>query len=168
MHNLHLVTIKSSCPEFACADVEGYILDFGNDNNWRTICGCVSEKNEVYVYDKESRYSPHDYNTIQKINKLVMGWIKTNQYDKIKKKLIKTKGKLNHFNWIDFYELEECAKHYREVKNLKSKTSFNVLKNNFFPYSYDMNGVTQCEEESAEPDENNNLQLYVVFVDMHS
>jgi hypothetical protein len=44
MHNLHFVITTADSPEDACNNVETLISDFGNENNWRTVCGCVSEK----------------------------------------------------------------------------------------------------------------------------
>ncbi len=48
MHNLHFILVRASSGEKACQDAENQIIDFGTDNNWRTMCGAVSEDNEVY------------------------------------------------------------------------------------------------------------------------
>jgi 2,4-dienoyl-CoA reductase (NADPH2) len=69
MHNLHFIVVRSSSGEEACKQAENEIIDFGTDNNWRTMCGAVSQDNEVYDAG-DGRYRPAetDYTTIEAIN----------------------------------------------------------------------------------------------------
>ena len=60
MHNLHFILVRASSGEKACQDAENQIIDFGTDNNWRTMCGAVSEDNEVYDAG-DGRYEPKLY-----------------------------------------------------------------------------------------------------------
>ena len=164
MHNLHFITTKAKSPQEACDNVKIMISDFGNENNWRTICGCVSEKNKVYNCN-DGRYSPKDtgYTTIAKINRVINKWIKHPYYgDKAKKKLAKAKKKINLSTWDSslLFSLERLAKHLYEALPYKDK-KFNVLKDCFYSWQLDECGVTQDENE-------NEGRLYVVFVDIHS
>ena len=172
-HNLHLVVIKANTPKDACNSVESFIEDWGTDNNWRTICGCVSENNEVFVNTTpfgSGRWdvTHKDSNTIAKINKMVKGWTKDTYYggtaqNKIKK-IEARKGKINLNKWTtsELWSLQRLAKHQYEINSLgNGKNKFNVLEDEFYSWEYDECGVTQCSEENGDT-------AYVVFVDMHS
>ena len=76
MHNLHLVRVYASDPQDACNTVENEIMEWGNENNWRTIGGCISEDGEIYIVDPSdtfggSRYKPDNDTTIQSINEMI-------------------------------------------------------------------------------------------------
>jgi hypothetical protein len=43
MHNLHLILIKADSATKAAFEAEHLILDWGNENNWRSIGGVASE-----------------------------------------------------------------------------------------------------------------------------
>lgn len=162
-HNLHLVVVKADSPEDACDSVETYIMDYGNENNWITICGCVSEFNEVYDTE-DGRFRPDKKDTIAKLNKLVKGWLKPNLYCQAAlTKLAKAKGKINLSRWSSnqLWSLQQLAKHEYKIKFLKNK-KVNILDSDFnlYPYEYCENGVTQTNEEGGDT-------TYVVYVDMH-
>ena len=86
MHNLHFCVVNASSPQEACDAVETEISEWGTENNWRTIGGCISEDNEVYsTYDKNkewgnSRWCPHEGTTVEDINRQVVGWMKVDDY----------------------------------------------------------------------------------------
>jgi len=165
MHNLHLVVVKADSPQEACDTVESQISEFGNENNWRSICGCVSSKNKVLDLSKEAfggRWSPSEkgYSTIAELNELVKGWINELGYGKTAHdKIAKTKGKLNLSKWTsqELWSLKEYANKLHEKSGME--VEFNILKNEFFAYNYIENGVTQMG--------GNGKETYVVFVDMH-
>jgi len=71
MHNLSFVVTRAESPQDACDNVETLISDFGSEDNWHTICGCVSEKNKVFINDSSGRYSPKTL-AIQPLRKLTM------------------------------------------------------------------------------------------------
>lgn len=165
MHNLSFVVTRAESPQDACDNVETLISDFGSEDNWHTICGCVSEKNKVFINDSSGRYSPQDtgYTTIAKINNAVRKWIKNSFYgDAAKKKLANAKKKIDLSTWnsSELYSLQCLAKHLYEALPYKDR-KFDVLKDSFYSWHFDECGVTQDESE-------NEGQIYVVFVDMHS
>lgn len=170
MHNLHLIVIHSTSAEDACNEVETMIEDFGNENNWRTICGCVSDKNEVYIHDAEGRYVPsEDYlNTIEKINENVKGWMRSTLYGENAKKRIE-EGNVDFTNWSahELWELKEYVEYLRQIQSFKEHHNvsdieeFDVLNHTFYPYEYAECGVTFSESEDGE-------NTYIVFIDMHS
>lgn len=170
MHNLHFVITRAESPQEACDNVGTMTSDFGNENNWRTICGCVSEKNKVFINDSSGSYTPKDigYTTIAKINRVINKWIKSPYYGDAaaaaaaKKKLSRARKKIDLSTWnsSELFSLERLAKHLYEALPYK-ESKFDVLKDSFFSWQFDECGVTQDENE-------NEGQLYVVFVDMHS
>lgn len=165
MHNLHFVVTRAESPQEACDNVETMISDFGGEDNWRTICGCVSEKNKVFINDSSGRYSPTStgYTTIAKINRAVNRWLKNNIYgERAKRKLANAKKKIDISTWDSqlLFSLQSLAKHLYEALPYKDR-KFDVLKDSFYSWHFDECGVTQDEDESEG-------QLYVVFLDMHS
>jgi len=172
MHNLHFIVVKADTGEDACSEAESFLMEWGNENNWRTMCGAVSEDNEVFDA-KDGRYRPdEDCNTIAKINKYVEAWMKDEFFSTTAKKKLARGKKVENFTTHELYSLEKYAKFLYEVKSLKqTKTylrkegqkvsrNFNVLQDNFFAYSYDECGVTQTDDGEG--------KIWVVFCDMHS
>lgn len=173
MHNLHFVVVKAETGEEACDIVETQISNWGNENNWRTMCGAVSENNEVY-YTTDGRYPPSkDSNTIAKINKKVKGWLKGNYYGGTAKELLAKGKKVECFSQQEAWSLMKYAEYLHELKLLKlTKTyqkkagkkvspSFDILSDEFYSWKFDERGVTRIDYE-------NEGKVWVVFVDMHS
>lgn len=173
MHNLHFVVVNAETAKQACDTAESHIDGFGTEDNWKTICGCVSEENEVLDLQGMfggGRWKPSEtgYTTIAKINKIVKGWIKANTYSELaEKKLANAKGKINLKRWntSELYSLKALAEQISQQKYLgKSFSKFNVLEDEFFSGSYDECGVTHCQDDN----DTEGYKKYVVFVDMHS
>jgi hypothetical protein len=164
MHNLHLVRVKANSGQEACKEVESAIIDFGNENNWRCICGAVSEDNEVYDAG-EGRYRPAEnyLTSIELINEAVNRWIGDCFYGSVaKEKLNKNETDLNEWNAHELWSLSKYAEHLSEAHSYKDK-AFNVLEDIFFSYKYDECGVTDLEWSVGDGDKH-----WIVFVDMHS
>ena len=165
MHNIHLVVCKAESAEDACNTVETHIMDFGTENNWRSICGCVSEDNEVFINDSTGRYCPEEDLTIDKINKMVRGWMKGCFYgETAKKKLARSKGKIDLSKWTSsqLFSLRMLAKYHEQLGYFGDDIkNFDVLKNNFYAEEYTECGVTQISDDDEEG------KKFVVFVDMH-
>lgn len=173
MHNLHFVVVKAETGEEACDIVETQISNWGNENNWRTMCGAVSENDEVYNAN-DGRYPPTKYsNTIAKINKNVNRWLKSCYYGETAKELLAKGKKVERFAQHELWSLMKYAEYLHELKCFKlTKTvqkkngkkvssSFDVLSDEFYSWKFDECGVTQIENE-------NEGKIWVVFVDMHS
>ena len=164
MHNLHFITVKAEDAEDAIGVAETYIEDWGNENNWRTICGCVSEDNKVHNCG-DGRFSPKDtgYTTIKKINKCIQGWLKGNLYSQPAEEKIK-KGDVDFEKWDgqDLFSLRKYAE-FLEQKNeigIADIKEFDVLKHTYYSGQYDECGVTNCDYDGE--------KTFVVFLDIHS
>ncbi len=162
MHNLHLVVIKAENAKDACSTVENELLEWGNENNWRTICGCVSKDNKVYHCEDSGRYPPDkDSNTIAKINKMVQEWINAEDFcsqQAIEK--LKVEADITKWAPTELWSLQKYAEKLAQDYGLKGK-KFNIWKDTYYEYKYDECGVTNMDYTDKGKE-------FVVFVDMHS
>ena len=158
MHNLHFVVIKADSGEEACAIVDQEIQGYGDENSWYSICGAVSEDNDVYLTD-EGRFTPdEETNTIAKINSTVLGWTSSIGYGQAAKDALESGKKVEELDTQELWSLGQY------VEFLKNKTlvgeTFDVLNNSYNEFTYDDTGVTHLDIEGE--------KTWVVFVDMHS
>ena len=164
MHNLHLVVVIAETGQDACNAVEAWLEEWGTDNNWRGMCGAVSQDNVVYIPSDAGRFPPDDeYNTIEKINKMVAGRVNGEPWTKDSFDKLMRGEKMDSQDW---WGVKDYAKHM--VEKVASKDSnIDVLDGfSFFEYSYDESGVTQLDNGDGEIGEGE--KKWVVFVDMHS
>lgn len=164
MHNLHLVVVQAESPEDACNIAENGISDYGDENNWRTICGCVSEENEVYVQE-DGRYPPdEDTNTIDKINAWVDGLLsQPNLYSTTAMQRLKEEPDIS--KWTDSQELWSLGQY---VEYLKAGVHHRGEKFNVFEDSYREWDLDECGVTHLDMGTDTGQKKYVVFVDMHS
>ena len=161
MHNLHFAVIKANSPKEACVAVGIEILSWGDVNNWRSIGGCVSDKDETYINYPDARYYlEDDSNTIEKLNALVISWI-TPRSDKGKEtlELMSKFIKGNKLKSYDWEKIKQFAQFKKETCDKKIK--FNILKDDLYAGNYDECGVTHILTGKGK-------HKYVVFIDMHS
>ena len=163
MHNLHYIRVKADNPKDACNTVENTIEDWGTENNWRSIGGCVSSDNEVYrIVDEEnkfmnSRWVPDVDMTIEKINVMCNEWLKpADYYKKQFDKCIDGKEE-SPFDW---YGAKKHCEHMYQIGMLHGKT-FDVLQDEFYSWKLNECGVTDVEYQQ------DGKNTYIVFVDMH-
>ncbi len=159
MHSLHLITIAADTAENACSEVESMIIDFGNENNWRTICGCISEDDEVYIQE-EDVFAPEKKMTITDVEKMVKDWVNNFNYNPTEA-LVKFHLEADVLSSYEWLIIEKYAEHR---KNL---IDYNNIKDDFWHCNYrdwqlTENGVTNLV------DEREGNKCYVVFIDMHS
>jgi hypothetical protein len=180
MHNLHLVVCRAEDARAACLHVEDYIGSFGDENNWRTICGAVSDADEVYVHDKDGRWQPEQsLATIKGLNEEVQAWIECPPHEEealaimqrvlhLRRansvKLITSIGEDNPspekpIDGMEWYMLKKYVEHMDSASDVKTK--FNIEEDSFRDGQYTECGVTHVSGGEGE-------HFYVVFVDMHS
>ncbi len=177
-HNLHLVVIKSDSAESACDIVENETFDFGDDNNWFTVVGAVSQDDEVHVKEDETSFM-ENLETIEKINahirKELASLTNENGYSRgrdLLNILIAGNKKIEDLDGQDWYSIKEFAHDMSNKFNFEGEdksTTFDVLKGDQYKFGhYDEFGVTQhysmLEDGASAEDE----KTYVVFIDMHS
>lgn len=165
MHNIHFIIVKANSGEEACKEADALILDWGDENNWRTMCGAVSLEGEVYDAG-DGRYRPHetDYQTIDKINEAVKKWMQDSFYGATaKEKLDKGETDLSEWNSVELWSLSKHAKHLSEAHPYKDR-EFNLMEGDtFYAYQYDECGLTDMSWNSTDGEKG-----WIVFCDMHS
>lgn len=178
-HNLHLVVIKADSAEDACDSVENEIIDFGNDNNWRTICGSVSEDNEVFINEDNAGFM-ENMETIEKINAAIRKDLAAlnndNGYSRgrdLLNILIAGNKKIEDLDGHDWYSVKEFAHDMSnkfDINSGEDKTeTFDILKGDEYKMGhYDEFGVTQHMSATQDDAEFEGQKTYVVFIDMHS
>ena len=161
MHNLHLITVMADSPKAACINTENEIVEWGNENNWRTICGCISEDDEIYIHDKEyGRFAPAKNMKISDVEKLIKGWTGSFGYDprEVLVKFLIDQQTLSSQDWWLLREYCDFKQHQIDFNREK----FNIWETEYRSWQLDENGVTnmrRCNEGEKK---------YVVFLDMHS
>jgi hypothetical protein len=178
MHNLHLIRVRAESPKEACSMAERFIEDFGNENNWRSIGGCVSENNEVYDRDEMygSRWRPSytddkgnkPYGNIRALNESIIETIKSNRDSYYGKELVDDidSGKVRLSDVTDTHKLYQLGKFIENQKAIAylgegfDIDTFNILEHDYKEYQYTEFGVTDCYEEGGD-------KTYIVLVDMH-
>ncbi len=183
MHNLHLIVIDAENAEEAIKRVRGEIEDWGDENNYYSISGAVSEDNEVTVTNDEG-YSPVDtgLTTIQKINERVKGWMTVseekdelfgNGYSQFMELVKQFKGiesirpLANRDNGSKWHYAQRFCEFMCQLSRVENIDDFNVLENEFFSWRLDENGVTDIVGQYGD-DKDTKKKIYIVFIDMHS
>ena len=164
-HTLHFVATRADSPEEACRNIENVCFDWGGENNWFHICGCVSEKDEVHATGGRGVWSPEDenFNTIEKINKVATGWLEPDTVlcdENTVRALMKKAANSKDLTYSEWRDIERYSGQMCEVDG---RTSLDVFKSDFRSGEFDEEGISSCYM-----DESNGTTRYVVFVDMHS
>jgi hypothetical protein len=160
MHNLQFIAIKADSPEEACSMVESHTEDYGNENNWMSVCGCVSEDNEVYDTGEGAWTPSTDFPTIKDINEMATGMLTDSIFydpEKFKKEVTKyLEGKVD----LDWDTIRYHSEHMSRVGKL---TKIDVLNGDqFCSHEYDKSGVTNLLHYD------HGKKKYVVALDTHS
>jgi len=182
VHNIHFGRIKSISGKEACEIVEASILDWGNENNWRTVGGSIDEDGETYIHDSHARWTPEvDWlSSLDKINYVmnirrqhgadafVPGFkeIKRTAFAKLISGKFHTSTKPD-LAYVWYSAMKFCEHQYH--CSLSPNESFNCLKENhsFKDWELDQVGLTDFGSPSG-PVDVDELKTYIVFIDMHS
>ena len=168
-HNLHFIRVTATSGEEACDIAESFISDWGTDNNWRAMCGAVSQDNEVFDNNDAyggGRFKPSEFEctSIEHINEIVNKWMQETLYGNTAKELIESGKSIYDFNTHELWSLKKYAEHLYNVRSFKGDDNdkkFDALTDYYAPYEYDECGVTDAENG----DEG---KTWIVFCDMYS
>jgi hypothetical protein len=176
MHNLHFVVVKDISGKDACSQAESIVEGFGNENNWFSVCGAVSETNEVYK-SGEGRYEPEDDHTIDMINRQVFGWIDRVQLESQIRSILPAGSNIMDLDYSSLCVLNSLIDELKQMSSLRQvraskkergeqiPATFDVLTEEYYDYEYDQCGVTHQINAN---DQNMEGVKWVVFIDMHS
>jgi len=170
MHILHLAVTQAKNPQDACDQVEGFIEDFGDENNYNRIEGCISQHDEVHV-NEDTSFLDSELNSIEKIKKNVKAWMTDGGFFELSEsiELLDKARNGEPLSSTDWYKIRVYAEHMGAVAQLEylktNPNDFDIFKHTFMDYKYTENGVTRmyCQDELPEDE-----QYYVVFINMHT
>lgn len=189
MHNLHLCVVRAATAKEAEEKVEQKISGWGDANNWRAICGSVSEDNEVHFSGDES-YSPSrlGLTTVAKINAWFGKLIDEPYFmaDECRKILGQLATQPEQVPLTSILSAQCYLNHLLQVGNVKtalrrnstrrflggglppeSEAKADVFRISFYGWDLSEVGITHLDRCDLS-DENCGGKRYVVFVDMHS
>lgn len=168
MHNLHYVVIEASSGQEACDGVESAIESWGDENNWRAICGAVSANGVIHNCG-DGRWEPEAMTEVENnVQNWVFGvpWNKSQFEDALAK--VNAGVAMTSMDWysIKTYaeEMSDKAWALHDFGNGKAKTTFDIFKDEYRSWKLDQCGVTHIGNLSQAKPKN----LWVVSVDMHS
>jgi len=174
MHNLHLVVVEMPDGQEACDFVEGQIESFGDENNWRTICGAVRYNGQVHQ-TKEGRWEPETLESLKK--SITDAMFNTNSEDDFFGKCfnealakLNAKEKMTSMDWYYIQKYAEemgdraSATQRHEQPDLTPE-SFDLFRDEYRSWKLDEFGLTSLLRHGEEVNKEN---LWVVLVDMHS
>ena len=184
MHNCHYYVVEAISGADACEHVESTLADWGNEDNWRVMCGAVSEYNEVYSTGN-GRYCPEDgcsgpALTIEAMNAEIVESLKPELSPSVAAKLAEIAAGKVIFE--DGYELLAVQDYIENLYALNSTNhgSYHMLYDSWKGYHYDKFGVSvghgrskpqnsldfiKKTDQSFDPESE---RLWVVIIDMHS
>ena len=159
MHHLHLMTVRAESHDEACSIVESLICEWGDENNWRTICGSVCEDDTSYDCG-DGRWTPSEYK-LKDIEKMVKEWVTTfdNEEEALAIMTTVLAGGEPENMW-DWYKLKKYAEDRYESS--RQGDDFDLWKVSYYDYQFDHCGIT------PQLDEDDEGKRYIVFIDMHS
>jgi hypothetical protein len=174
MHNLHYLVIEAETGKEACDNAESAVESFGDENNWRTVCGAVCSTGEVYK-GEEGRW---DTTSLKEIQETAKGWL-FDVDDFHKKGFDEAIADLANGKILDGHQWY-CVKKYAEEQGDKSwalmtikgrpavtPESFDIFKHGYRDWKLTECGVTHLGEFDAET-KKDRKNLWVVLLDMHS
>ena len=172
MHNLHLARTRATSHQEAEAHIEAWIDGWGNENNWRTICGSICETGSVHD-TKAGRWNPSDMlvSTIEDINRMIAKWIPApDNYrkafeslkDKSEEELRKDATLKFDPAYMNIYKATKYLKHLLATSGV-SPENVNCLTDEIYEWQLDEVGLTDMTSSGE-----SNGDIYIVFIDMHS
>ena len=185
MHNIHLIRVYANNGNEACDIVENNIGDWGNENNWRTICGSIDQKgNKVDLTNNdengwvEGRWKPDLQSAKDIMNEV---YTRPPDFSKISMKnlikyakidedgIVTINNDTNSKTLLSWWNIKEYAiwAAAREWSDANGK--FDIWKHTFREWELDQVGLTELDDSDISMDDvKEKMKPYIVFLDMHS
>ena len=161
MHNLHFVRTKAKGPKTAIIDVECAIENWGDENNYRRVFGCVNKRGKKTIVDKEARWT---YITYKDTKKILEDTYSIPDPDALRVWEKVYEKEPEGFEWYQIKKYAEWKLHRRwaDLDIVSSyPRKFNIWRDTFADWDLSEIGLTEIRTSDDGKD-------YIVFVDMHS
>jgi hypothetical protein len=185
MHNLHFKLIKADTARYAAFEAENLILDWGNENNWRSVGGIASEDGSDDVEnDGDGRWGlsflDHEDSVSKKGTYLsrVVAYLDTtitepvtlracpgSAHSNLRLTIVELGDLLRAFDHGDSHDLWRIGrdlKHVSELIDARRARERGEDIPQFYEWQFDHFGLTDMTEQS------DGARRYLVFLDMHS
>lgn len=171
MHILHLIRVVAPSHAEAEALAASTINDYGNENNWNSVCGSMKEDGSVHSTG-EGGFDPVDY-TLFTVKELAIDWCKGDKYNE--EKFYKLVDLISSYKPVEDNLLWYFASKYCDHKLVLGKLdwqNFDPWTQEFRGDEFDENGITSYEPNKYNKiaftaEEELSLAKYLVFIDTH-
>jgi hypothetical protein len=187
MHNLHFLLIKADSAQDAASEAEKLIIEWGNENNWRSFCGIASEDGSDDIENHQGgRWGLSFLDKEEGIPKEGMPFHRAVAYlhreisqpvhlpcrpwsnfptidsalDYLSKQLAAFDADTGNTN--DLWGIGRNLKHLSELIDSRRARELGEEVPQFYDWQFDHFGLTDLTEESE------GARRYLVFLDMHS
>jgi hypothetical protein len=154
MHNIHYLRIKTDTPNKAYAEAEDFLNNWGNENNYYYIAGCVDQNNKIHEYDSGSRFEPSN---LTEIKEILSETIKSPAFQNLEIKFINDPESLGKF---DYYMLSKQIEWRFETYDFKEK-EIDIFEDTLYSCSINEIGLTELYGTGE------GKNTYFLTVDMH-
>lgn len=189
MHTLHFILVNADSAQDAASSAESEILEWGNENNWRSIGGIASEDgaddienhentgwplsflDDTEGVPKEGRYFERAIAFLKRdiVDPIRLPYWPTPQYPDMKAALEGIADRLTDFDqdtgssqvmW-EAQRATERLKHMLDARGTLADASAGGIPE-FYAWQFDEFGLTDMTENTE------GAKRYLVFLDMHS
>jgi hypothetical protein len=188
MHNLHFLLIKADSAVKAAFEAEHHILDWGDENNWRSIGGVASEDGRDDIENHEgaarwglsfldhetgiSREGTYFSRAVSYLHReitepVTLPWGPFTAHASVDAAFRRMSGQLSAFdpesgNTNDLWAIGRNVKHLSELIDSRRAREQGEAIPQFYDWQLDQFGLTDLTEMS------DGARRYLVFLDMHS
>jgi len=183
MHTLHFLLLKANSAKQAGAASQDLLLDWGNENNWRSIGGIASEDGSDDIenldggrwglsYLDEQEGVPKDGTYFSRAaaflhREIAPPVILTSAHPDFASALNELSGRLSRFDadhghTNDLWAIGRDLKHLSELIDSRRARKHGEQIPQFYDWQFDHFGLTDLTEQS------DGARRYLVFLDMHS
>jgi hypothetical protein len=184
MHNLHFLLINAASAAKAAFEAEHFILDRGNDNNWRRMGGVASEDGSddienhddgrwgLSMLDDISRDGTYFSRAVALLHRQITDPVTFpvsphSTHPDLNSAIRELSDRLQGFDpergdTFDLWCIGRNLKHLSELIASRRQREQGEAIPQFFPWQFDHFGLTDLTESSE------GARRYLVFLDMHS
>ena len=177
MHNLHFILIKADSAEEAASEAENLILDWGNENNWRSVGGVAAEDgaDDIENHDdgawglsflNDDKDVPKEGTYFSRAVAYLQSLIIAPLAD-FPSRLVEFSDKLRAFdpqagNGFELWRIGHDLENLSELVMSRAAHDSGQEIPELYEGQFDKNGLTDLTEQSE------GARRYLVFLDMHS
>ena len=156
MHNIHYIIVEEESHEEAQEAAEQLLYDNNlTENNWFSICGSLSQKDNSIDETREGRWGKESL-TPEAIKKNIIPLFEYNEENV--NNMISNKD----LSILSGHELYLCKEYFNFLYEKLHAQTDDIWNASFYSYTFDEVGITNYASNKNASDK------YIVLIDMHS